>query len=103
MGVFMGWFSGFKPSQKLICYCSKGHKCTLYATIQCKPPKWKPFNFFCLCPWFVDPSVGFDSQQDAEEFLIYLLEGLHDDLNRTDKQTRQQYIERGCSDLDHLA
>ena len=26
------------------------------------------------------------SQQDAQEFLIYLLEGLHEDLNRSDKK-----------------
>jgi ubiquitin carboxyl-terminal hydrolase 2/21 len=31
----------------------------------------------------------FYSQQDAQEFLIYLLEGLHEDINRVQEQKKR--------------
>ena len=31
----------------------------------------------------------YSSQQDAQEFLIYLLEGLHEDINRVQEQKKR--------------
>ena len=36
------------------------------------------------------------SQQDAQEFLVYLLEGLHEDLNRV-HQKKKRFIDDSCS------
>ena len=55
---------------------------TLWYTIS--PPKisplWKDNTISCFLPC---------SQQDAQEILIYLLEGLHEDLNRCKKKKKR--------------
>ena len=38
------------------------------------------------------------SQQDAQEFLIYLLEGLHEDLNRSDKKKSHMILPKEQED-----
>ena len=42
------------------------------------------FTVFCIIPFVVS------SQQDSQEFLIYLLEGLHEDVNRV--TTKKKHI-----------
>ncbi len=46
-----------------------------------------------ICSSFPDcVRVLYCSQQDAQEFLIYLLEGLHEDLNRV-REKRKRFID----------
>lgn len=86
--------------------CMKGALISAYAKLMESISRGtelvSPNEFKSQIARFAKRFVGY-SQQDAEEFLIYLLEGLHEDLNRTDKETRKLFIVRDCSDLDHLS
>ncbi|KAK2167378.1 hypothetical protein NP493_1276g00053 [Ridgeia piscesae] len=48
-----------------------------------------PNDFKSRISKFAPRFVGYN-QQDAQEFLIYLLEGLHEDLNRCDKDKKKK-------------
>lgn len=86
--------------------CMKGALISAYAKLMESISRGSelvsPNEFKSQIARFAKRFVGY-SQHDAEEFLIYLLEGLHEDLNRTDKETRKRYTLRDGSDLEHLS
>lgn len=85
--------------------CMKGALISAYAKLMESVSKGceliSPYEFKSQIARFANRFVGY-SQQDAQEFLVYLLEGLHEDLNRVNGKQTVMCVEDADS-LDQLS
>ena len=70
--------------------------------------KNKSSSYDEICPYNFKQTFGFENkrfanydQQDAHEFLVFLLEGLHEDLNRIKRRPQKQLFDQMNMSLEN--